>query len=59
MTRPSDLTTEELINELTRRNALPPCPCGKWRTYVGRWDSDANTLRCHGCLKAIAKCTCR
>lgn len=53
-----DETTEDLIAELTRRRALPPCPCGRWKTYVGSWDSDGYTLRCHGCLKAIARCMC-
>jgi hypothetical protein len=51
-------TTDELIDELTRRQALPRCPCGKWRTYIGAYDRDGVTLRCHGCLRAIAHCTC-
>lgn len=51
-------TTAELVNELQRRGALPRCPCGRWRTYVGAYDSDGYTLRCHGCLRAIARCTC-
>jgi len=55
----SDMTDAELVNELTRRGAMPPCTCGKWQTYIGIYDSDGNTLRCHGCLRAIAKCTCR
>jgi hypothetical protein len=58
----SDLTghtTEELAAELTRRGALPACPCGKWSTYVGVYDADGYTVRCHGCLRAIARCTCR
>ena len=53
-----DLSTDELVQELTRRNALPRCPCGKWRTYIGIWDSDGNTVRCHGCLRAIGRCRC-
>jgi hypothetical protein len=53
------MTDAELIQELTRRGKLPPCPCGKWQTYVGIYDSDGNTLRCHGCLRAVAKCRCR
>lgn len=53
-----DLTDEELAAELKRRDMLPRCPCGKWRTYVGIWDTDGYTVRCHGCLKAIGKCTC-
>jgi hypothetical protein len=52
-------TDDELVRELTKRNALPRCPCGRWQTYIGAWDSDGKTLRCHGCLKAIARCTCR
>lgn len=51
-------TTDELVDELSRRGALPRCPCGRWRTYVGAYDRDGYTLRCHGCLKAIARCTC-
>jgi hypothetical protein len=54
-----DLTDEELASELKRRDLLPHCPCGKWRTYVGIWDRDGYTVRCHGCLKAIGRCTCR
>jgi hypothetical protein len=39
---------------------LGPCPtCKKWYSYVGRYDTDGEILRCHGCLKAVAKCTCR
>lgn len=55
----ADLSTQELVDELTRRGDMPRCPCGRWRTYVGVYDSDGKTLRCHGCLKAVAKCTCR
>jgi hypothetical protein len=58
VSRARDLTDTELVDELTRRGALPRCPCGKWQTYIGRWDSDGNTVRCHGCLRAIARCTC-
>lgn len=53
-----EATTQELLAELKRRAALPACPCGRWQTYLGAWDSDGYTWRCHGCLKAIAKCTC-
>lgn len=53
-----DATDDELVKELTRRGGLPRCRCGRWQTYVGSWDSDGRTLRCHGCLKAIAKCMC-
>lgn len=54
----ADLTTEELVAELTRRDALPRCKCGKWKTYIGSYDRDGYTVRCRGCLKAIARCTC-
>jgi hypothetical protein len=54
----SDLTTDELVKELARRGALPRCLCGKWQTYIGSYDRDGETLRCHGCLRAIARCTC-
>lgn len=52
------LSTADLVKELSARNALPRCKCGKWQTYVGAYDQDGYTLRCHGCLKAIARCTC-
>jgi hypothetical protein len=51
-------TDDELVQELTRRGALPRCPCGRWKTYVGVWDEDGRTLRCHGCLRAVGKCRC-
>ncbi|MGW1057606.1 hypothetical protein [Micromonospora rubida] len=53
-----DATTEELAAELTRRGALPRCRCQRWRTYLGTYDRDGYTLRCHGCLRATARCTC-
>lgn len=53
-----DLTDEELAAELKRRDLLPLCRCGKWKTYVGSYDRDGYTVRCHGCLRAIARCTC-
>lgn len=59
MTDINNATTEQLAQELTRRNALPHCKCGKWQTYMGIYDRDGYTLRCHGCLRAIAGCTCR
>lgn len=55
----SQATTEELVSELTQRGNLPRCPCRRWKTYMGAYDRDGYTLRCHGCLRAIAKCTCR
>lgn len=57
-----DLSDGELIAELARRGkvAAPArCPCGKWSAYVGAYDADGLTLRCHGCLRAVGKCTCR
>lgn len=58
---PEDLsrcTTGELVAELTRREVLPRCRCGRWQTYLGAWDQDGYALRCYGCLRAIARCTC-
>jgi hypothetical protein len=37
---------------------MPRCGCGKWSAYLGRYDADGHTLRCNGCMRAIAKCTC-
>lgn len=54
----TDVPTSELVDELSRRQALPGCPCGRWKTYVGAYDADGYTLRCHGCLRAVAKCWC-
>ena len=54
----SSASTEELAQELTRRSALPHCPCGRWRTYMGSYDADGYTIRCYGCLRSIAKCRC-
>jgi hypothetical protein len=53
-----DASTDDLVKELTRRNALPRCSCGRWRTYLGAYDRDGYTLRCFGCLRAIASCRC-
>jgi len=54
-----DLTDQELIDELKRRGRNPACRCGKWQTYLGSYDQDGYTWRCHGCLRAVARCTCR
>lgn len=60
-----DISTDDLVEELTRRGAVPKrsgggmCGCRKWATYVGAYDRDGYTLRCHGCLRAVARCTCR
>lgn len=53
-----DLSDEELAAELQRRDILPRCRCGKWQTYAGSYDRDGYTVRCHGCLRAIGRCTC-
>jgi hypothetical protein len=58
MSNLDDVTTDELARELARRKALPRCSCGRWQTYLGSYDSDGYTLRCYGCLKAIARCRC-
>jgi len=52
-------TTDALIDELARRGTTPRCRCQRWRTYLGAYDHDGWTWRCRGCLRAIAKCTCR
>jgi len=52
------LTDEELVRELARRGKNPQCSCGKWQTYLGRYDLDGHTWRCRGCLRSIQKCTC-
>lgn len=54
----SNASTKDLADELTRRNALPRCRCGRWQTYMGTYDGDGYTLRCHGCLRSIGRCTC-
>ena len=54
----SGASNEELASEMARRQMLPPCRCRKWQTYLGSYDSDGYTLRCRGCLRAIARCTC-
>lgn len=51
-------STAALVHELTRRNALPRCGCGKWGTYMGRYDEEGYTLRCSGCKRSIRRCTC-
>lgn len=54
----SGVSDSELAAELSRRGAMPSCKCRRWQTYMGTYDSDGYTLRCHGCLRAIARCTC-
>lgn len=58
MTNLSQVSTHDLAAELTRRNAMPGCRCRRWKTYLGAWDHDGYTLRCHGCLLATYRCTC-
>jgi hypothetical protein len=54
-----NLTDDELNAEVARRGIGIACPsCQKWQTYIGIYDTDGRTLRCHGCLRAVAKCTC-
>ena len=55
----SQASTDELVAELERRQAVPRCPCGKWRTFAGIYDQDGYTWRCYGCLRATTRCTCR
>lgn len=54
----ANASNEELLAELQRRHLLPHCPCGKWQTYAGPYDTDGYTWRCHGCRRALRKCTC-
>lgn len=54
----SQASDDALVKELSRRGVLPRCPCRKWQTYIGAYDRDGRTLRCHGCLQAIARCRC-
>ncbi len=53
-----DVSTDDLAKELSERGAMPMCRCHRWQTYLGIYDADGYTLRCHGCLRAVAKCTC-
>ncbi len=58
----TEMTHEELQTEVLRlRKAVPErCPtCRRWAVYTGAYDEDGYTLRCHGCLRSIGKCTCR
>jgi hypothetical protein len=59
MTLPPDMTDDELLAEVGRRGLSPRCRCGRWQTYLGAYDRDGMTWRCHGCLRAIDKCRCR
>lgn len=67
MTDLSSFTTEELLAEVKRRGAtveqapdLGRCPTcrGKWPLYVGSYDRHLHTIRCRGCLRIPAECTC-
>lgn len=52
-----DVPDATLLAEVERR-ALIPCRCRKWTTYMGAYDSDGYTLRCHGCRRSVGSCTC-
>lgn len=54
----SQVPLDELEVELVRRRGRERCMCGKWTAYMGAYDSDGYTLRCHGCLRAVGRCTC-
>lgn len=54
-----DYSDDELNAEVVRRASMACPTCRKWQAYIGVYDSDGNTLRCHGCLRAVARCTCR
>lgn len=63
-----DYSSGELLDELNRRGDMPRplkanygmCgTCRKWAAYMGAYDADGHTLRCHGCLRAVGRCTCR
>jgi len=58
MTEVRAASPEELVAELQRRGLLPRCRCKRWQTYLGVWDRDGYTFRCHGCRKSIWGCTC-
>jgi hypothetical protein len=58
MSELEDATTDELARELARRRVMPRCRCRRWQTYMGTYDGDGYTLRCHGCLRSIVRCTC-
>jgi hypothetical protein len=53
-----ELTNEELLAAVKRRGLFPRCPCRRWNTYLGSYDADGYTWRCHGCLRAIGRCAC-
>lgn len=57
MSKLSEFSDEALHAEVVRRNP-PRCRCGKWSAYMGIYDADGFMLRCHGCLRAVGKCTC-
>lgn len=51
-------TNDELMAEMTRRGLAPRCTCNRWDTYIGAYDHDGYTWRCHGCLRSIRRCSC-
>lgn len=59
-----DYSSSELLDEIERRGDKPKanygmCACGKWAAYLGAYDADGLTVRCHGCLRAVGRCMCR
>lgn len=55
------MTDDELLAEAVRRGLLGRCTgCRRrWPLRLCRWDSDGYALRCAGCLRIPARCTCR
>jgi len=55
-----EVSTEDLMAEVAERQVLGRCPTcrAKWPLYVGAWDRYGQTIRCRGCLKIPAECTC-
>ena len=58
MTDLSHVLLAELEAELERRRGAERCRCRKWTTYMGAYDKDGYTRRCHGCLRSVGNCTC-
>lgn len=54
------VSDDEILAEVARRGLLGRCgTCRRRKLYLGRWDSDGHTLRCSGCRRTPARCTCR
>ena len=57
-----EMSREELEAEVNalRKEVTGYCPtCRKWAMYMGSYDEDGYTRRCHGCLISVGSCTCR